>query len=293
MKKKLILPVILSLIFCFFKSALVKAKLNTYGAFYQTYINYHNSNVKKNGYASTVYLSMGNGINNYVQIGASYTHINYKTGSNLNQKDFTFTYTNTNQILKNHSFTLGMHYIKSDDTLTDNGYTLFFDITHFKYKGYLFRWSTGVGVFYSRYTKQTNFTVLQLTPHASFKIFADYKRGGLYADVLGYYIHVSNADRIGVRKSNNISLEGDIRYYYGKYDFKLGAWLGNQVFAVKNGGFVVYNLKEEYRGGILGGIGYSFTYRLRISFNLGVSRYEESGNKAIQTVGTFSIGYRF
>ncbi len=292
MKKLIMFLLVIFLIFL--KADAGEAKLKSYGAFYGTYINYQGSKIKNNGYVATAYLSVGNGINNYVQLGVASTYINYKKNyPHLNQQDFTFTYSNVNQILKSHSFTLGIHYIESDDELTDNGYNLFFDGTYLRYKKYEFKWSGGLTIFYSNYNKSVNFYVLQLTPHATFKIFADYQRGGLYLDVLGYYIYVYRSNKIGIDNSNYYSLEGDIRYYYGRYDFKIGGWIGQQVFAVKNGGFVVYNLKEKYKGGIYGEIGYTFGNGLRLSFNLEENTYEENEDRATQTVGTFSIGYRF
>ncbi|WP_038056104.1 hypothetical protein [Thermodesulfobacterium hydrogeniphilum] len=291
--KKLILFILIMCLGCF-KAWAGETKLNTYGALYGTYLDYSGSKLKDNGYAVTGYLSIGDGINHNIQIGIASTHINYKNNySDLDQQDFTFAYSNTNQILKNHSFTLGIHYIESDDDLTDHGCTLFFDGTYLNYKNNEFKWSGGLGIYYSNYDELISFDVLQLTPHATFKIFSDYQKGGLYLDALGYYIYVDRSNKIGIDESNYYSLEGDLRYYYGKYDFKIGGWIGQQVFAVKNNGFVVYNLKEEYKGGIYGEMGYTFENGLRLSFNLGVNNYEENGDSAIQTVGTFSISYKF
>jgi len=272
-------------------------KIYAYGALYSTYINYSGSKYKDNGYSETGYLSIGDGRENALQFGAEYTHINYKNGySDLNQRDFTLVYSNTNGILKNHTFTFGGHYISTDDELTDGGYTLFFDGTYSSYSSkypYYFNWSAGVGVYYSHYDNTVNFHVIQITPHGTYKLFSDYRRGALYADLTGYYIHVSDSDELGLGIDNLYSVEGALRYYYGGYDLKVGAWSGQQVFAVKNGGFVVYNLLEKYKRGIFGEVGYTFKNGLRVSLNLSVNKYKEGDDSVTQSVATLSLGYRF
>ena len=270
-------------------------KIYAYGALYGTYLNYNNSKYKEDGYSTTGYLSLGDGLHNSFQIGVEYTHINYKNNyPDLDQEDYTLVYSNTNQLLRNHTFTLGLHYINSDDNLTDGGYTLFFDGTYSNsVYPYYFKWNAGIGLYYSRYSNTVDFNVYQVNPHGTFKLFSDYRRGALYTDVTGYYIHVTDSDTLGIDKSNYYSLDATLRYYYGSYDFKVGGWIGQQVFAVKNGGFVVYNLKEKYKGGAYGEIGYTFKNGLRVSFNLSVNRFSEEGDNVTQTVGTVSLGYRF
>ncbi|SMP04200.1 hypothetical protein SAMN06265339_0188 [Desulfurobacterium pacificum] len=279
-------------------AALAGGKPYTYASVYGTYINYSGSDLKSDGYSSTLYVNSGDGFGNAVQIGASYTKINYKNKSDLNQEDFTFVYSNTNGILKNHTFTFGGHYINSDDELTDGGYTLFFDGTYFNYQKvypYLFNWSGGLGIYYSKYDNKVNFDVLQLTPHASFRLYSSPTVGGVYADLKGYYIHVEKASEIDIGNSNYYSAEADLRYYYKKFDVKVGGWLGKQIFAVKNGGFVVYNLTEKYKGGAFAEFGYSISPRARVSLNLGVNKYKEveTEDDVTQTTATVSFGYSF
>lgn len=272
-------------------------KIYGYGALYSSYLNYSGSKYKDYGYSTTGYLSLGDGRENAVQLGVGYTHIKYKNGlPDLDQTDFTAVYSNTNGILKNHTFTVGGHYINSDDDLTDGGYTLFFDGTYFqteKSYPYASKWSAGIGAYYSRYDNTIDFHVIQLNPHGTVKLFSSYRRGTLYCDVTGYYIHVSDSDDIGIGNSNYYSLEADLRYYYGRYDLKIGGWAGKQIFAVKKGGFVVYNLAEKYKGGVEGEIGYTFKNGLRLSLEVSVNRYSEEGDNVTQTVGTVSLGYRF
>jgi hypothetical protein len=291
------LGLFLSAVPAFAGENLLKEQVHGYEALYGTYINYGNSDLKDYGYVGTGYLSLGNK-NDSLQLGYSYTHIKYKSGSNLNQHDFTLAYSNFNSLLKNHTFTFGGHYINSDDDLTDGGYTLFFDGTYNSYQKrypYAFKWNAGLGFYYSRYPNTVDFYVFQFTPHTAVKLFSSYREGALYLDLTGYAIHVSKAAQVGVGKQNYYSGEAALRYYYGPYDFKVGGWLGEQVFAVKNGGFVVYNLTEKYKGGAFFEAGYTFKNGLRLAFNLDYNRYKEveTNNNVNQTVATVSLGYRF
>jgi hypothetical protein len=275
-----------------------EVKLTGYEALYGTYINYSGSGIKDGGESATGYLALTMG-QDTVQLGVSLTRINYKNGEpNLDQQDFTLSYTNTNGFLKNHAFTFGLHYISSDDNLTDGGFTFFFDGTYFNYQKvypYLFNWSAGIGLYYTGYSNTVTFGVFQVTPHATFRLFSDLRRGALYSDITGYGIYVENRKKVGLEDSSYYSLDVAFRYYYGRFDAKFGGWAGRQIFAVKNGGFVVYNLKEKYKGGIYGEFGYTFRNGLRIALNVGINRYKEveTGDSVTQTVGTLSAGYRF
>jgi hypothetical protein len=278
-------------------AAELDAPVHGYEALYGTYINYSGSGLKDYGYVGTGYLSFGEK-GNAVQLGYSYTYINYKTGSNLTQHDFTAAYSNTNGILRNHTFTLGGHYISSDDDLTDGGYTLFFDGTYNSYQKrypYAFQWNGGLGFYYTRYPNTVDFYVFQFTPHTTVKLFSNYRQGALYLDLTGYAIHVNKASQVGLDKSNYYSAEAALRYYYGSYDVKVGGWLGKQVFAVKNMGFVVYNLSEKYKGGAELELGYTFRNGLRLSLNYTYNRYKEleTDDSVNQSVVTVSLGYRF
>ena len=275
------------------------SKITGYGALYGTYINYSGSDIKDYGYSLTGYLSIGDGKVHNLQLGIMHTHIKYKNGySDLDQQDFTAVYSNTNGILRNHTFTFGVHYINSDDDLTDGGYTFFFDGTYFKYQTrypYLFNWSGGVGIYFSSYDNIVNFHVFQINPHTSFRLYSSQAFGGLYTDITGYYIHVTDSDEVDVNNDNYYSIDVALRYYYGSYEFKIGGWIGKQVFAVKNGGFVVYNLNEEYKGGLYGEVSCSLSKHFRVLLDVGYNRYSEgfTGDDVDQTIGTISIGYRF
>ncbi len=271
-----------------------------YASWYNSFLSYTNSDVKNWGYATTGYLSLGDGKHNNVEFGGTLTYIKYKKNfSNLNQRDYTLLYSNTDQILKSHIFTLGAHYISSSDKLTDKGYTLIFDSTYYKTEYYIFKWNLGCSLFYSRYHNDNpKFNVIQITPHSTINLTPILKSSAyVYLDLLGYYIHVGKNEELGLNQSNYYSLEGALRIYYLNYYVKLGGWVGKQAFAVKNSGFVVYNLGEVYKGGLNSEIGYTYKKSFYLALSLNIDKYEEiynnNKNNVIQNALTFSIGKYF
>ncbi len=265
------------------------AGLKKYFSLYGTYLNYGNSKVKEDGYAVTAYGSLGDGKHHGVEVGLSQMHLNYESGySDLDQTDFTLAYTNTGSLHPNFSFRLGGHYISSDDDLTDEGLILVGDLTYFV----PYRWNVGLEASYSDYDELVDFEVFQAVPHAG--RYFSFAKGKVYLEARGYYIHVSDSDRIGISLENYYSLEASATYLQGPWSLKLSGWAGQQIFAVKNAGFVVYNLREKYRGGITGEI----TYRLRqylLGANLTWNTYKEveSDNTVNQAIFTVFVGLNF
>ncbi len=302
MKKLLI-----SLLFFFLISGFVRAaEWNAYSNLYATYIDFQNSKVKDNGWALTGYLAFKDNYHHSLEFGLSQTHVNYKNEetltqikkkrvvllqqsvSDIDQTDFNFVYTNINQILSNHIFKIGFHYINSDDELTDQGKIFYFQGSH--YVPYL--WNAGLEFAYSRYDNSPlKINVFQVRPHIGFYFNILEKR--IYGETRFYYIHADKV--IGSSIKNCYSLEQMVSSYIGRLDFMLSGWLGQQIFAVKNESFVVYNLADKYLGGLEFELGYKITDNLRTSFDINQQWLEhvEYNDKASQSIFTISIGGSF
>jgi len=87
-------------------------------------------------------------------------------------------------------------------------------------------------------------SVFQISPKFGFYVGDYYSYGSFYLETRGYYIRLS--DDVGFGK-NFLSAEQKISYSYKNFVLSLSGWLGEQSFAVKNNGFVVYNLSEKYK----------------------------------------------
>ncbi len=261
---------------------------NGYATAYGTYMNFNSSEVKDDGWVATAYLSLGDGEHNTFEWGLSQTHIDYKQTSDLDQTDFTIVYTNSNQLLPNHAFSFGFHYINTDDDLTDQGKIYFFKATYFQPQN----WNAGMELAYSDYSDSPiDLDVFQIEPHFGFYFSALGKR--LYTEARFYYIHKDA--NVGVSMDNFYSFEQVLSTYVGKADFKLSGWVGQQIFAVRNGGFVVYNLSDRYLGGVEFEAGYKLTAQIRAAININQQWLEHVNynDKASQTIFTVSIGGSF
>ena len=259
-----------------------------YFAVYGTYLNYGNSKIKEDGYALTAYGSFGDGWHHGLEAAISQLHLNYESGySDLDQTDYTLAYTNTGSLHPNLSLRLGGHYISTDDDLTDEGWILFGDLTYFV----PYRWNMGLETAYSSYDEVMDLDVFQVSPHAGY--FLKLKDRSLYLEARGYYIHIDEKP-LGVSLKNYYSLELSATCTRGPLSVKLSGWLGQQIFAVRNAGFVVYNLTEKYRGGVSGEITYRLKkYILGVTANWNTYKEIESSQAVNQTVITAFFGFNF
>ncbi len=275
-----------------------------YSAIYGTYIDYSGGS-KIGGPSLTGYYSTGNLTKTY-SFGLSLTSIEYSSNytssatfkkygiSNagidfLNQLDVTVESSVTNELLKNHTFTLGLHYIITNDNLTDNGIVFYFDGTYFK----PYNWNSGVELAFSYYPETINLQVIQLAPHLGKYYYTTF--GTFYSGAKFYYITLNRSNEIGLEDKNFYSVEAFLHFYRGKTDLGFSVWKGEQVFAVKNGGFVVYNLAEKYKSGVSVEGGYYFTKNYRLGATISVNKFEdlETGNDVTQTAVTISLGYKW
>ncbi len=220
-----------------------------YLSFYGTYLSYGNSRVKDWGYAFTLYGDFGDGKTKHLEGALSQLHINYESPyDDLDQTDFTLAYNRTGLFHPSLSLRLGFHYISTDDNLTDQGWIFFGDLTYLL----PYNWNTGLEIAYSRYHEEIDLDVFQLSPHIGY--FLDLSGRKLYLEARGYYIHVDETRLLGTSLENYYSLEATVSYTQGPWTFKASGWIGQQMFAVKQAGFVVYNLTEKYHGGLRGEI---------------------------------------
>ncbi len=260
---------------------------------YGTFINFSDSELKNDGRSTTLYGNLSDGRHHLIEGLFSQTYIDYKAPfNNLNQSDFAIAYTNTNQLLKNCSIRVGFHYINSDDPWTDEGKIVFGKITYFV----PYVWNAGIEVDYSIYDKtSTDVNVFQLVSHFGFFIRGIVPKGSLYTESKLYYIHKDETTG-DLSRDNFLSFEQSITYTLLPWDVKLSGWGGKQIYAVKSGGFLVYNLADKYKAGITFELGYTFIrHHLRLSLNVSNEWLKHVGfnNNVKQTCITLSLGKSF
>ncbi|RTZ60637.1 MAG: hypothetical protein DSZ31_01675 [Gammaproteobacteria bacterium] len=256
---------------------------------YFTYINYSNSGVKKNGYSSTIYgvLSIDRGTH-VVEGAIGYTHLRYKGNASWNQSDYTLAY--TNYMFYPWYAKLGFHYIATPNNhFSEKSKIYFGDV------GYIskYKWDAGVFVSYSDYKRSVSTFESRL--HSGFYRWKDYYSGFYFSCDLTW-INLDDSKKVlTISKNNYYSAGIGVTYFTPQYKVGAYGWLGERTLMVDNGGFVVYNLEEKYKGGLnLSGV-YYITKKLWVEAQAGYSQYKESetGKNVGVLTTTLSVGYAF
>ena len=72
-------------------------------------------------------------------------------------------------------------------------------------------------------------------------------------------------EQMGLGQRDFLSIEARITQDFGKFSTGAYGWGGEQTFAVRNDGFLVYNLTEKHRAGYGVEVGYKFTDHTKIT----------------------------
>ena len=224
-----------------------------YGAF----INYDNS-AKDKGYIGGIYGSFYKAPIKF-EYGIERDIIKYKnTIPNWNQWNFT-------GILNfyhgyNYAYKLGFTHLKAKQSSykeNDNVYIL--GALYYKY----LNWNTGFDFYHSKYK---NFKVNQVSIKYG-KFFKTYD-GTFYFEIKPNFIFISDKIKANTPKKNYTDVDFKLTATKWPWITTLKASVGKNTYKVENGGFVVYNLGEEYK----------------YSYGLSINRY-------VKKIGTFSIGF--
>ena len=220
---------------------------------YGSYVDYSKKISKEKAYDGGVYLSYFKWPFK-VELGGEYLDIKYKSSSNINdyiEKDATFVF--NNYIGKNYLIKAGIRdmFVKQDSY--DNNKVWIAGILYYEYLKY----NLGVDYYYSSYN---NFNVKQFTPHFGFN-FGNYYSdiGSFYLDTKVNFIKISNQIKANSRDDNYVDMDIALSNYKGPWTTTLKGTFGRSSYKVSNGGFVVYNLGDEYK--------YSFGLDISYRFN--------------------------
>jgi len=258
---------------------------------YAGVIDYSNS-LKESGWLTGIYGSALSGKNKF-ELGYEYTELNFRDASRLRQNDVTAAYSRF--IGENYLGRMGAHHTITTDALSDGGTTLFGGVKY--YEGLQF--DTGVDVYYTRYPDFLNapghsggLGVWQVSPTVG-RSFGDYESSvGSFYGSLGYnYINPSDGAPAQLRDEYH-SVTGLLSNYNGSWTTTLEAWAGRQAFGVRNGGFTVYNLAEEYHGGTQLSVNYALGVAASVKGLVSYQRFREPTNpldSSVVVLGAFFI----
>ncbi len=224
---------------------------------YSAFINYDNS-VKDKGYIGGLYGTM------YISpIKIEYDFekdiFKYKNNTpNWNQWSFTGVFNFYKGY--NYIFRAGLNHIKvsqANEKQNDNIYIL--GALYYKYLNY----NTGFDFYHSKYK---TFKINQLSMKYG-KFFKTYD-GTFYFEIKPNLIFISDKIKANTPKKNYTDVDFKLTATKWPWVTTLKASVGKNAYKVENGGFVVYNLGEEYK----------------YNYGINVSRY-------FKNIGTFRVGF--
>ena len=219
---------------------------------YFSYLDYGTKSVKSIGEVTGIYAYASTTIN-MVELGIDDTRINFRNGFSFYQQDITAIL--SDYAIPNVRLRAGVHYMNNNDPTT-SGVIIGFGGAHYFVKDH---WEAGVDVYASWYANYLPpVTITQVTPRVSCQL-----NSVLRVEATGYYIHPDK--EIGLNKQNFYSLEGRLTRDFGRYEVGAFGWGGEQTFAVRNDGFVVFNLNEKHTGGFGGEVVRKFGKHTRLT----------------------------
>lgn len=232
-------------------------------------LSYQDSQVKDGGWVAGFYGTWGSGWKHLVEVGATRTGVDYLDGWQLRQTDIAAAYGYYGAA---GAVRVGAHRISGNDPLSDGGVVLFGGASRYRVGS----WSAGAeGAFSSYSNYDGGLTVAQVAPSAGLtRTFAG-GRHTLGAVLRGYWIRVSDDVALGGRDFT--SGEAALSYASGRFSMSAYAWKGEQAFAVRSGGFTVFNLAELHTGGLGGGIRWVLSDRSALSAGYYMERFQDMG----------------
>jgi hypothetical protein len=264
---------------------------NFYISTYSSPFFYNNSQTKKSGFslgAYSYYYSTGH----FLEGKLDYSNFEL-TSDRINQYNAVLSYTNYQ--LANLGLKVGTNLTATSYSSTDQGAVLFMGINYFSPLSFPSREGPGVGFnagmdFYTSFYRIYNNSqpVFQLTPAVGVTLGDYYSSGTFDLETKGYFIKLPQ-DSI-LENKNMLSVEGSLTYNYKNiFSIKGSGWVGEQAFAVRNSGFIVYNVPEKHYGGYGLAVNYSFSKNLKASVSWNNEHYYGIASTEPSLLMTFPV----
>lgn len=240
----------------------------------------YDASLKDRGHMWGVYSFLATGDHEF-EIGAEYLDIKFHDGSAVTQTDLAGAW--NWYFLDNWKSRIGTHVIDSSDTLTDNGWVAFAGLSQYETG----QWEAGLDMYVSHYEDYLPaVTLYQFVPNVR-STLAEFNEFKLSGEGFIYYIY--SDEEIGLGQHSFWSTEGRLYLERGPVTLMLYGWAGQQTFAVRNDGFILYNLNELHEGG------YGAEFRLKLDdisefrVKMGIERFEDFSTRISANQRTLNV----
>jgi hypothetical protein len=269
------------------RAAPAEAQTETNVLLHATALSYLDSQVKDAGWVAGFYGTWGSGWKHLVELGATRTGIHYLDGWKLRQTDLAAAY---GYYGASGAVRAGAHLVSGNDPLSDGGIVLFAGASRYRVGA----WSAGAEGALSSYGEYDGgLEVLQVAPSVGFTRTAVGGRHVVGGTLKGYWIRPSRD--VGLDGESFLSGEASLSLTSGRLTMSGYAWAGEQAFAVRSGGFTVFNLAELHTGGLGGGLRWVLSPRSAVSVGYYRERFQDMGlaGKAWTQTLSASLGITF
>lgn len=254
---------------------------------YGGFIGYSKNTVKDKAYLGGLYAGYFN-FPYKVEIDGEFLQIKYNDSTpDYYERDLTFV--GSYFMGSNYKVKLGIRNMFIDQKNNSDDYDKAFigGVLYYKYMKY----NIGVDYYYSTYD---NFHVNQITPHFGFN-FGDYysDEGSFYFNADINIIKISDQYIAGTKDDTYVNTDLMLSNFKGPWTTTLKASLGKFAYKVAKGGYVVYNLGEEYHYSFGVDVNYKINKKSALTLGYSRSRFEENDKKAYSNVYTASFSYNF
>ncbi len=252
-------------------------------------LTYQDTDYKQSGKTGGVYGYFGYGARLAIEGEVDFVRINFAGGTVSDQWDYTLlgtVYPKTGWIART-----GLHWIQSSDNQTDNAWSVLAGLTYYQ----PYRWNLLLDGAYSQYQSfEPAFNAWQLNPGVG-RTFGRRLHSSFYGEARIYWIHLSEDIGLADGAQNFYSLETQLSYYYKKWTFNSAVWLGEQAFAVRNGGMILYNVAEKHRGGLSGFVHLAVTPSWGLKATGQIERFNEPNGQsnALAVKIGLAVGHTF
>jgi hypothetical protein len=266
---------------------------------YAAGLDYSKESIKDYGYVIGAYYSKFVSPIKF-EVDVEHTFIKYKNYSSFiknNKLPTTYTPTYNDKNYKqyditavlnfykgyNWAFKIGNHSIFIDQKNNDDSYdnVAIAGIEYYKYLKY----NVGGDFYYSSYD---GFNVKQFSPYIGFN-FGNYysPEGSFYLRFQVNFIKLSNKNITG--KDNYTNYNVSLSNYLKNWTTTLKASFGKSAYKVENGGFVIYNLGEEYKG--IYGIDIKYTWNKVNTIGIGYTYSRFNDIESSANSSTYLLSY--
>lgn len=250
-----------------------------------TGLTYQDSQVKDRGWVAGFYGTYGTGWKHLVEVGATRTGIDYLDGWQLRQTDVAAAYSGYGATMAGR---VGAHVVSTNDPLTSGGLVLVAGVSRYRPRA----WSVGAEGAYSRYGDYGGgLQVAQVAPSVGFTRSDPLAGRTVSGTLRGYWIRLS--EDVGLGGSEFLSGEAALAWTQDRVTVSGYAWAGEQAFAVRAGGFTVFNLAELHTGGFGGGLRVVLSPHAALSAGYSMERFQDldlSGYAWARTLSA-SVGF--